>query len=136
MDEIEENIEDETNSDMKPEQFDLTNQLFAAVYNVADSFGSEASDVAQVILTSRKTLPACKAYFPKNFKAEELTEEAFKVAARDADSANSLLAVLPDTAKAYGIFREDETSWWLCVFWNSSGQIGSNAFFRAHRVET
>ena len=122
--------------EMTPEQFDLTNQLFGAVYNVADSLGSEASEVAQLLLTSRKTLKACKAYFPSSFKAEPLTAEQFTAASRDADAVKTLLEAVPDANKEFGIFREDNSSSWLCVFWNSTAQIGSNAFFRAHRVET
>lgn len=122
--------------EMTPEQFDLTNNLFAAVYNVADGFGAEASEVAQIILTARKSLATCKFYFPKNFKFELLTEDAFRAAARDAETVNSLLEVIPEAEKTFGIFREDNASWWLCVFWNSAAKIGSNAFFRAHRVET
>lgn len=121
---------------MTPEQFDSTNQLFAAVYSVADSLGSEASEVAQLLLTSRKNLKSCKAFFPTNFKAESLTQEQFTAASRDADSVNALLAAIPDAAKTFGAFREDNSSSWLCVFWNSTAQIGCNAFFRAHRVET
>lgn len=136
MDETAEVTDDAADLEMTPEQFDLSNQLFAAVYNVADSFGSEASEPAQLILTARRSLATCKAYFPKNFKAEPLTEEEFRTAARDADTANTLLDVLPDAEKSFGIFREDDVSWWLCVFWRSSDKIGSNVFFRAHRVET
>ena len=119
-----------------PKQFDSMNGLFAAVYNVADSLGSEASEVAQLLLTSRKNLQSCKAFFPSNFKAESLTQEQFTAASRDADSVNALLAALSDATKTFGIFREDDSSFWLCIFWNSTAQIGSNAFFRAHRVET
>lgn len=121
---------------MTQEQFDLNNQLFGAVYNVADSLGSEASEPAQVLLTSRKNLTSCKAFFPANFKAEALTEEQFTSASRDADSVTALLGAIPDAAKTFGVFREDNSSSWLCVFWDSTAQIGSNAFFRAHRVET
>lgn len=121
---------------MTQEQFDLINQLFAAVYNVADSLGSEASEPAQLLLTSRKNLESCKAFFPANYKAEALTQEQFVAASRDADSINAVLAMIPEATKTFGVFREDNSSFWLCVFWDSGAQIGSNAFFRAHRVET
>ncbi len=136
MDEKADEIKEVEDSEMKPEQFDLTNQLFGAVYNVADALGSEASEVAQLVLTSRKNLKACKAYFPSSFKAESLTEDQFTAASRDADSAKALLETIPDASKEFGVFREDNNSSWFCVFWNSTAQIGSNAFFRAHRVET
>jgi len=121
---------------MTPEQFDSINKLFAAVYNVADSLGSEASEVGQLLLTPRKSFKSCKAFFPTGFKAESLTQEQFTAASRDADSINVLLAALPEATKTFGVFREDDSSSWLCVYWNSTAQIGSNAFFRAHRVET
>ena len=122
---------------MTQEQFDTANQIFAAVYNVADSLGSEASEIAQLLLTSRKSLKSCKAFFPRSFKAESLTEEQFKSAARDTDSITALLSALPvEATKTFGVFRENDSSSWLCVFFNSTAQLGSNAFFRAHRVET
>lgn len=121
---------------MTPEQFNSINELFGAVYNVADSLGSEASEVAQLLLTPRKSFKSCKALFPTGFKAESLTQEQFTAASRDADSVNVLLGTLPEAIKTFGVFREDDSSSWLCVYWNSAAQIGSNAFFRAHRVET
>ena len=136
MDENADETKGADDSEMTPEQFDSTNQLFGAVYSVADSLGSEASEVAQLVLTSRKNLKSCKAYFPGNFKAESLTEEQLTAASRDADSIKALLESVPEASKEFGVFREDDSSSWLCIFWNSTAQIGSNAFFRAHRVET
>ncbi|MBC7795886.1 MAG: hypothetical protein H7Z37_03325 [Pyrinomonadaceae bacterium] len=121
---------------MTQEQLDLTNQLFNAVYGVADSLGSEASDVAQLILTKNKTLASCKDYFPEGFTFEDLTEDAFKKTSRDADSLNNLLNLMTEGEKTFGVFRVDKNSWWLCVFWNSETKIGSNVLIRANRVET
>ncbi|MGQ9897668.1 MAG: hypothetical protein ACUVR8_08965 [Acidobacteriota bacterium] len=121
---------------MTPEQFDTINRLFLLTFQVGDRLGSESSNPAQLLLTLQPSLETCQVYFPAAYTLEPLEAELWQEHLAEAPALAEIACVLASSPLTYGLYRQDEVSWWVCAFWAAEAQLGTNLLFRAHRVET
>jgi len=121
---------------MTPEQFDIVNRLFQLTFQIGDRLGCESSDPAQLLLTHQPSLEACHVYFPSDYAYEGLDAEVWASYAAEVSALAQMIEILQTYPLTYGLYRQDEVSWWVCAFWMAQEDLGTNFLLRAHRVET
>jgi len=120
---------------MNLSQFDTINLLFRLTFQVGDHLGNESSDPAQLLLVSQPSLEESQAYFPEH-TLESLPRESWAEYLKDTPPLAEMTEILRPYPLTYGIYRQDDVSWWICAFWQAQAGLGTNLLFRAHRVET
>lgn len=121
---------------MNAEQFDLINRLFQLTFQMGDRLGSESSDPAQLLLTHQPSLAASRIYFPSDYTYEMLDGEVWNRYISEVSPLAQMADLLQPYPLTCGIYRQDAVSWWVCAFWLTQENLGTNMLLRAHRVET
>lgn len=114
---------------MTHEQFETINRLFLLTFQVGDRLGSESSDPAQLLLTSQPDLAGCHTYFPAEYTLEPLETDRWEEHLKEAPALAEMACLLDGCPLTYGLYRQDEVSWWVCAFWAAQDRLGTNLCF-------